>query len=430
MMRFFKKLSALSLLFCATFITAPGAEQSVGCQGRVLPRSRILRLAAPADQGVPVIAKILVEEGDAVEKDGLIAVLLAETPARLLKEQAAAKIENAKAEKLAIEAAGAQSDAEIALQMLNAQNTLAEAEATLITLKAQSARMRLSVEGVREIEAALTAHTTALERMRTDRPVFEKKLTAAVHSAQVQVNETSGSRKIIAIAAREEAAAAKDAALHEYDARVATAGGEATVLKAKLAAARALNALPEREAAEAIAANQHLVLARARLAALEDYRVRTRARYRADAAVAQAAVADANAALQLATARLAMTGIRAPAAGRVLRILARPGEAVGPGGVAEVADLSQMIVEAEVSVADLARVKSGAVAEVFLPGMDKGFSGKIVRIGLRVTAGALVDENPAVFKDFRIVPVEIELDNPAALSGYTGAQVNVRIAQN
>ncbi|MDR3228662.1 MAG: HlyD family efflux transporter periplasmic adaptor subunit [Puniceicoccales bacterium] len=122
--------------------------------------------------------------------------------------------------------------------------------------------------------------------------------------------------------------------------------------------------------------------------------------------------------------------MRAPFKGRVLRVFARTGEAVGPAGVAEIADLSQMTVEAEVNVADIARVRLGAKAVVSLPGRKESFAGKVAAIGLRVVAGALADDNPAAFKDQRVVPVVVELDAAAsaALSGLSAAQAQVRIS--
>jgi hypothetical protein len=57
------------------------------------------------------------------------------------------------------------------------------------------------------------------------------------------------------------------------------------------------------------------------------------------------------------------------------------------------------------------------------------FTGKVARVALRVVAGALADENPAAFKDLRVVPVEIALDSGAALRHHTGAQVQARIGK-
>ncbi|MDR2845029.1 MAG: HlyD family efflux transporter periplasmic adaptor subunit [Puniceicoccales bacterium] len=432
-MRIFQRLVALSLVLSGTALCAAEKPAAVGCQGRIVPGSRALHLAAPTDQGTPIVSKLLVEEGTTYQAGTVVAVLMAEEPARLLKAQAQAKHQNAVADHAAIGAVAAQEDAQIALQVLDARNAIATADAAAAALKTQAARRRLSDEAVSEAEAALAAQTAAAERLRADRPATVARLDAAIHSAQVQVDETSGSRRIIATAARDEARAAKETALREYDARLAGAVGEETVLKAKLAAARVLNAQTEREPAEADAAATQATLAKERIAALEDYRAKTRRRYEADAAAAAGAVEEAAAALRVAETRHALTSIRSPITGRVLRVLARAGEAVGPAGVVEIADLRYMEVEAEVNIADLPRVKTGAVAEIRVPGLEKVFSGKVSRIGQRVVSGALADENPAAFKDLRVVPVTLRLDNTDGtddtfrLDGYTGAQVSVRI---
>ncbi|MDR2981767.1 MAG: efflux RND transporter periplasmic adaptor subunit [Puniceicoccales bacterium] len=425
-----QRLAAFSFAFvvpCLAVSSLGAAEMAVGCQGRVIPQSRIIRLAAPADQGTPIIQNLQVEEGDLVEANGVVAVLMAEGPATFLREQAIRKLEAAKAGQDSLVQAEKQALAEIALQKIDAQNSLAIAEASLAALKVQATRRRLSDEGVKEIQAQIDAKTAVLEMLKANRPAYVEQLDANVRSAQVQADEASGSRGRIANAALNEVRTAREVSLREYDAKITGAAGEIDVLKAQLAQGSVLNRQTEREPAEAVAAEQQVLLAKERLAAVQAYADTTRARYAADGMEATASIAEAESGVRLADNRLALTHIRAPFKGSVLRVFARPGEAVGPNGVIEMADLSKMAVEAEVSVADLARVKVGGSAVIRVPGLDKDFHGKVTRIGLRAGPGALMDENPAAFKDLRVMPVFIVLDDPASLSGYTGTQVTVRI---
>ena len=428
--RFFVIVVVVVWIFPAVASLATGAELSVGCQGRVVPQSRVLRLAAPSDQGMPIVSKLAVAEGDAVEAGAVVAVLAAEVPAMLLLKQAEAKVASARTEVTAVSAAGARTDGEIALQEIEAQFAHAGAAAALTVARAQAARKRLSDEGVRECEVALSTQMAALERLKADRATLEAKLDAAVFSARVQVDETSGSRQRIASAALEEAQAARVVALREHEARVAGMAGEVDVLRAKLGAARALNALAEREAAEVPALERQVASAEERVKRVKALRAVAQKQFAADVVVAEAAVAEAEAAVAVAKTRLELTRVKSPVRGQVLRVVARPGTAVGPGGVVEVADLEKMGVEAEVSVPDLARVKVGAQAVVRVPGVKDVFKGRVVRVGLRAGVGALVDESPVAFKDLRVVPVEIAVSGAdgTAIAAYTGAQVLVRIS--
>jgi HlyD family secretion protein len=394
-----------------------------------VPQSRVLRLAAPSDQGMPIVSKLMVSEGDVVEAGAVVAILAAEAPAKLLLKQASAKVASARAEVESVSAAAARADGEIALQAIDAQFAHAGAEAELAVARAQASRKRLPDEGVRECEVALAAQVASLERLKADRVALEAKLDAAVFSAKVQSDETSGSRQRVALAALEEARAGRVLALREHDARMAAALGEAEVLRAKLGTAKALNALAEREEAEVSAIERQVTAAAERIRILKALRTTVQKQFETKVAAAAAAVDEAVVAEALAEARLGLTRVKSPVRGRVLRVVSRPGTAVGPAGIVEVADLGEMGVEAEVSVPDLARVRVGAHAVVRVPGLKNAFKGRVARIGLRAGTGALADESPVAFKDLRVVPVEIAVEGAdgAALAAYTGAQVLVRI---
>jgi HlyD family secretion protein len=376
------------------------------------------------------VSRLLVEEGDAVERGAVVAVLAAEKPAALLAAQAEKKLAAARAELAVARAAAAVDVRENELHALDAKSAAAAAAATLASARAQSARRRLPDGAVREIEAALAAQTAALARLRVDRLASVDKLDAALGTARTQAREAGGgSEGRVAAAALAEAGAAREAALRELDAREAAAAAELDVLREKLASARALNAQFERDPAEAAALERHAALANEAVSVREKFDGTSRLFHAAKIAAAEAAVAEATATAELAAERLELTRIKSPLGGSVLRVFARAGESVGPNGVVEIADLSQMAVEAEVSVADISRVKVGDAAEIRVPGMAAVFTGKVTRVGLRVVAGALADENPATFKDLRVVPVEIALDFGEALRNHTGAQVQTRIGK-
>jgi HlyD family secretion protein len=208
------------------------------------------------------------------------------------------------------------------------------------------------------------------------------------------------------------AAAAEEGARREADraARLlrSVAGNEAAWDRARFAAAQAT---AERARAEADLAT--LLSPRA-----EDVAV-------AQAELAAAAAAEAQARADRDTARLV-----APIAGRVLKLHARAGEKVGEDGVLELADLTALDIVAEVYETDLPRVRTGARAEVIVPGEQRRFTATVREIGWMVRRSAVVSADPVAAIDARVVEVRLALDaaGTEALARRSNMQVQVRIA--
>ncbi len=141
----------------------------------------------------------------------------------------------------------------------------------------------------------------------------------------------------------------------------------------------------------------------------------------------EAAVPVAEAAHQRARAEYERSRIVSPIDGRVLDILARPGELVGLGGAIEVAKTDRMQAIAEVYEADLPRIAVGQPAEVNSPVLERSLTGTVRHIRPRVRKQDETDTDPAARKDARIVEVEILLDQPEAVAGLTNLQVTVLI---
>jgi HlyD family secretion protein len=365
----------------------------------------------------------------------------------LLVEQAEARLKQAQG--AAAVAGAALHEADAALARVRADAALAVCEARLAQLiaecelagaTAQGERFRATAQDVAAALATRDAAGSALNQLRALRAPLVAKLDAAVAAADLAAKQPFwDSEKKLAAAALAEATAARDLALAEHDARVNTAAGELAVLEARLAAVRAQGEIREREASPAavVAAAKARVTAEGERASAVKKRSEAAVKEaeaalrRAEHGVTEASSArvEAEVALRLAEVRLELTRIKAPFAGRVLRVFARAGELIGHEGVAELADVSQTGVEAEVNVADIARVRVGAKAEVTLAGRTESFRGVVESISWRVTAGALADENPSAFRDLRVVRVRIALDTAgtAALAPLTGAQAQVKI---
>lgn len=168
------------------------------------------------------------------------------------------------------------------------------------------------------------------------------------------------------------------------------------------------NALAEREAALAAALAE-------RSLALAGPRASERA---AALASARAAAAEAEAAAALAD----QCALRSPVDGEVLQIFRREGEFSGASQgttLIAIADLSRLIVRAEVGERDAARIAVGQRADIWIEGRRERWQGRVTtmaRIMGRRSARSL-DPTDRFDRDVREAFVEIEGDGPPAVVG-------------
>ena len=402
----FAALMPLTMLAAET----PG----VACQGRIQPASRVIRVAAYSESGAPVIAKLAVEEGAEVKAGDTLAELAAYAPAkaRLAGAEAGVKTARAAAKVAGFSAVAAVNAAEL---------EVASASASLAAARLGNSRRRVTDAQLQEISLAVTAKEAEIARLNESRPAFVERADRSVNAALAAADAQRGDARKAADAETERAKAARTLALKDYDARIAGEADSLAVLKARLAQSKDLHSLPQTLDAELAAAELRLAKARAGL-------TDARARIAAEAERAEAEIAVAEAQLAQAKAFADIAVVKAPRSGKILRLGARAGEAVGPDGVAEMGDLSKIIVLAEVVAADLPRVKPGQKAEIAVPGIEKPVTGVVAKVGSLIGANALAEENPAAFKDLRVAPVELAVDEPGAVAGLIRAQVTVRIA--
>ena len=138
----------------------------------------------------------------------------------------------------------------------------------------------------------------------------------------------------------------------------------------------------------------------------------------AEANVAEAAVARAQ-------ADLALTLIRAPISGRVLRRMARAGEQIGQDGIAELGDTRVMMARTEVFEADLRLVQPGQTVALNTRAIEGALMGQVERIGFKVNRQSVIGDDPATSLDARVIEVMVRLlpESSARVQGLTGLQV-------
>ena len=142
---------------------------------------------------------------------------------------------------------------------------------------------------------------------------------------------------------------------------------------------------------------------------------------------AELAVDTARADLAAAQAVLALDVVRAPAAGRIVKIYARRGERVGPAGFAEIAQTDQMFVVAEVYETDVGRVAVGQSATARSAAIAGELTGTVDRIGTKVGKQDVLATDPVARTDARVVEVRVKLADSPKAAALSNLQVEVAI---
>jgi HlyD family secretion protein len=150
---------------------------------------------------------------------------------------------------------------------------------------------------------------------------------------------------------------------------------------------------------------------------------------RAEASVAESQIASAATVLALRQAELERAYVRAPFAGRVLDLKAKPGELVGAEGILDLGRVGEMYAIAEVYETDIRRVRVNQRARVTSAALAQALTGTVTQIRPHVHKMDEMGTDPAARKDARIVEVEIRLDDPAAVANLTNLQVEVEIGR-
>ena len=147
----------------------------------------------------------------------------------------------------------------------------------------------------------------------------------------------------------------------------------------------------------------------------------------ADIAVAEAELDAAEADAEEARARLEQTVVRAPTAGRVLAVYARPGQSVGTEGLLAFGRTAEMYVDAEVAEEDVGRARVGQKVTVTGDVLTRPVKGVVEEVGCMVGPREVFKADPTAFADSRIVHVKIRVTDDQGLVRFIQARVTVEI---
>lgn len=148
-----------------------------------------------------------------------------------------------------------------------------------------------------------------------------------------------------------------------------------------------------------------------------------------DVSVAAAQVQEAWASVKHAEANLALSLVRSPRDGQILKVIAHEGEKIGNDGVVKLGNTDKMTVVAEVYETDVSRVKIGQKAIVNSQGLTQGLEGVVSEIGLTIGKQDVLGTDPAAASDARVLEVRISLspESSRLARGLSNLQVDVVI---
>ncbi|MFL5342670.1 MAG: HlyD family efflux transporter periplasmic adaptor subunit, partial [Gemmataceae bacterium] len=156
-------------------------------------------------------------------------------------------------------------------------------------------------------------------------------------------------------------------------------------------------------------------------------------------AQSQTSLASLQKNIDLAAERLKQSVVRAPADGKILKVMAHVGELVGTQPVFQLGDVTHMIAVAEVYETDVKTVrdwvraypgKVGADVEIRFPGAAPSkFHGIVERVADLVVKNSAFSADPRQDVDRRVVEVRIKLDDQfqKEAAEFVNMQVDVTI---
>jgi HlyD family secretion protein len=148
-----------------------------------------------------------------------------------------------------------------------------------------------------------------------------------------------------------------------------------------------------------------------------------------DLQAAKTEIDRANAAVKRAQNDLNQADIKAPIAGQIIKIHARPGEKLTDEGIADLAQTNDMVAIAEVYQTDIAKIRLGQKAVITSQAFTRQVKGTVYELGLEVIRQNVFSSQPGENLDRRVVEVKVRLqpEDSKRVSRLTNLQVQVAI---
>ena len=338
--------------------------QTVTALGRLEPSGEVWQVSASSSAGSDRIAELLVREGESVAQGQVIAIL------------------------------DSHDRATADLQQSQEQVRVAQANLARVKAGAKTGEIEAQQAAIARIEAERSNDIAAQQATIA-------KLEAELRNAQVEYQRYQQlyDQGAISASERDRQELAKETAQQQFE--------EAQANLTRIRSAQ----------------QQQINEAKATLNQIAEVRP-------VDVEVAAAEVRQAQAAVAIAQAELELTSVKAPQTGRILDILTRPGEIVNSDGIARIGKTNQMYAVAEVYESDIGKVQIGQQVDVTSQAIASKLHGTVDQIGLEVQRQEVINADPAANIDARTVEVRVRLDEKSSqkVEGLTNLSVKVAIA--
>ncbi|MBD2288761.1 ABC exporter membrane fusion protein [Microcystis wesenbergii FACHB-1317] len=381
---------------------SPDTPEAVAALGYLEPQGGITQISATAFLEGSRVDKILVKQGETVEKGEIMAILDNNARLRAALKQAQANLGLA-VSKLEKVREGAKKG-EIMAQDSRRRQSKAELEGQIMRQKAAISSLESELEGeklgqkatVERIKAELNNALTDCQRYQS---LYRNGAVSQGEKERFCLEATTTQKRL------QEA---------EANLQRITTTLEQKIQEARANLQRTLNTLEQQ-----IQENQ------AMLSAVTEIRP-------VDLQIAQDEVMTAKANVERAQAELELSYVRAPHAGRILKIHTFPGELVKNEGILDLGNIQKMYVTAEVYETDISRVKLGQSVTIKTDKMLGDLEGTVEEIGWKVGRQDVLGTDPVVDTDARVVEVKVSLDHrsSAKVNRLTNLKVNVIIHPN
>jgi len=363
--------------------TVATSSRLIVADGRLEPQGEVILLSAPFSMERARVEKLFVERGDWVKAGNTVAILDSHAIMQ-------AALQNAlKQEKIALtrlqQVKSGAKTGDIAAQKAKIFQTKAELKGQIATQEAKIATLRAQLAGerssqmatVERIQAELKHASRECDRYRNLRS------NGAVSMSQMEsicLQQDTTQEQL------QEAQANLNRIINSGQEEIKEATGNLARTKATL-----------KKEIEQTAATYDATA-----------EVRT-----VDVAVAEAELAAARTAVQQAQANVDLTLVKSPLDGQVLEIHARPGEMANQG-IVDLGRTNRMFVVAEVYETDIGRVKLEQKVEVKSPALREPLEGKVSEIGWQVGKKDVLNDDPVIAADARVVKVRVLLNEESS----------------
>jgi ABC exporter DevB family membrane fusion protein len=370
----------------------------VVADGRLEPLGETMLLSAPFGMESARVQQIPVKEGDHVQAGTIVAVLDSYGVMKTNLDNALDREQIARARLNQVKA-GAKSG-EIEAQRSRLFGARAELSGQISTQQANIANLTAQLEGERRTQQA-TIQRLGAELTNTRREC--ERYTSLFNQGAV------------AASLKESTCLGEYATQKRLDEAKASLYRTESTLEAQISAAR------ENLKRTIGTLNNQVEESKATFSATAEVRPE-------DVAVSEAELNAAISAVEQARANMELTLVRMPMDAQILEIHAKPGE-VARTGIANIGMTKTMVAVAEVYETDIRHVKIGQKAIVKSPALNTPLYGHISQIGLNVDRKEILNDDPVVAADARIIEVRIKLDNASsqAAAALTNLKVDVTI---